>query len=326
MTLGKVAAKAGVAIDTARKVLRDDPSVRPYIRERVVKAVRDLDYHPNLVARALKEKSLRIIPISVLNLGEFYYGELASQLSRRLVEAGMEPALCFNHEHLMKMCRSFSTSGSIIACSADFNSIHELSKRQKVVTIDSYLPTMPSVGNISIDFPAAYRHLTETVLARKRRKIAVISAHFVNCLAQGWPLQKFPAVFDTLGDHGLDTVGPTSRFVFASSKDMGLWLDKHPKSINAAFCENDLEASRAIGELAARGLRTPEDVLVVGCDANCKLSGMWSVKLDTNYMAMEAVSILKKLIDGDVISVNPVYVPALIDEFDNVIPNKNALS
>lgn len=325
MTLGKVAAKAGVAIDTARKVLRDDPSVRPYIRERVIKAVQELDYHPNLVARALKEKSLSIIPISVLSLGEFYYGELASQLSRRLVEVGLEPALCFNHEHLMTMCRSFSTSGSIIACSADFDNIHDLSKRQKVVTIDSSLPTMPSVGNISINFAAAYRHLTETVVARKRKKIAVISQHYLRCIEQGWAVQKIPAVFTTLGDHGLDTVGPTSRYVFASSQEMGLWLDQHPRSIDAVFCENDLEASRTIGELAARGLKTPDDILVVGCDANCKLKGMWSVKLDTNYMAFEAVSILKALIDGDMVSQNPVYVPTLIDEFDNVIPMKDAI-
>src|SRR5574344_122877 len=99
MTLGKVAERAGVAVDTARKALRHDPSVRPYIKERVLKAAMELDYHPNLVARALRGNNLQIVPIAVLELGEFYYGELASQISRQLVQIGMEPALCFNPRH-----------------------------------------------------------------------------------------------------------------------------------------------------------------------------------------------------------------------------------
>ena len=71
MTLGKVAERAGVAVDTARKVLRQDPSVRPYIKERVIQAVKELDYHPNLVARALRGNYLHIVAIVVLELGEF---------------------------------------------------------------------------------------------------------------------------------------------------------------------------------------------------------------------------------------------------------------
>ena len=300
--------------------MREDPSVRPYIRERVLQAIHDLDYHPNLVARALRDKSLRLVPISVVNLGEFYFGELASHLSHELVEIGMEPALCFNPEHLMRMSQSLSTSASILVSSTNFEIIHELSKRQKVVTIDSLLPIMPSVGNVTIDFALAYRHLTETALRHGRSHIAIVSGHYIRCLENGWPVQKFPAVFEALADSGLDTIGPKSRSVFGSSQELASWLDEHPGSIDAVFCENDLEASRTIGELAARGMRTPNDILVVGCDANCTLRGMWSVKLDTKYMAKEAVTILKHLLDGEVVSENPKYIPELIDEFGNTIP------
>ncbi|MGI5867885.1 MAG: LacI family DNA-binding transcriptional regulator [Kiritimatiellia bacterium] len=320
MTLGKVAERAGVAVDTARKVLRKDPSVRPYIRERVLKAVKELDYQPNLVARALRGDGLKIVPIAVRTLGEFYFGALASQISHHLVDIGMEPALCFNAEHLMKMCRSFSTNGSILVLREDYETVHELSRRQKVVTIDSLLPAIPSVGNVSIDFDAIYRHLAETLLKRGRRRIAVDSGHYQRCLEKGWPIQKVPAVFDVLAEAGLDTVGPASRHVFGSSQELVAWIDAHPKSIDAIICENDLEAARVIGELAARGLKTPDDVLVVGCDANCKLAGMWSVKLDTHQIAGHAVSILKRLLDGERVRENPEYMPELLDEFDQPIP------
>ena len=58
MTLRCVAEKAGVAVDTARKVLRGDPSVRPYIRQRVQRVIRQTGYRPNLVARALRQSHL----------------------------------------------------------------------------------------------------------------------------------------------------------------------------------------------------------------------------------------------------------------------------
>ncbi|MGY2896837.1 LacI family DNA-binding transcriptional regulator [Deinococcus sp. UYEF24] len=54
-TLRDVAAQAGVSHQTVSNVLHDHPSIRPTTRERVLKAVRALDYHPNLAAKALRE-------------------------------------------------------------------------------------------------------------------------------------------------------------------------------------------------------------------------------------------------------------------------------
>lgn len=320
MTLGKVAAHAGVAVDTARKVLRDDPTVRPYIRERVLKSVKELDYHPNLVARALRGSNLQLVPISVLELGEFYYGELASQISRQLVNIGLEPALCFNPQHLIKMSQSFSTSASILVCGTDYDTLHKLSRRQKVVTIDSSLPPMPSVGNVAIDFNTIYTHVGKSLLSRGRRRIAVVSGHYLRRVERGWPEHKIPALFKLLDESGIDTVGGDHHHVFRTAQDMATWIDSHPGSIDAAVCENDLEAARVVGELAARGLKTPDDILVVGCDANSKLAGMWSVKLDTKKIATLAVTILKQLLDDKIPRKTVEYMPELLDEFDQTVP------
>lgn len=307
-------------MDTARKVLREDPTVRPYIRERVLKSVKELEYHPNLVARALRGNNLQLVPISVLELGEFYYGELASQISRQLVKIGLEPALCFNPHHLIRMSQSFSTSGSILVCGTDYDTLQKLSRRQKVVTIDSSLPAIPSVGNVSIDFATIYTHVAKSIMGRGRSRIAVVSAHFLKCLERGWPLQKLPALFDVLDEAGIDTVGGKHHHVFRSAKELAAWVDSHPGAIDAAVCENDLEAARVVGELAARGLKTPADILVVGCDANSKLAGMWSVKLDTQQIATYAVTTLKQLLEGKTPAENTEYMPELLDEFDQSIP------
>jgi DNA-binding LacI/PurR family transcriptional regulator len=314
VTLGKVAERAGVAVDTARKVLRDDPSVRFYLRERVLKAVRELDYQPNLVARALRDKRLRLVPISVMELSQPYFGGLATSLSRGLVGIGMEPALCFNPAHLLRMSRSFSTSASILATGFDEATIRALARRQKVVTIDSSLPPIANVGDVGIDFAPAYRAVFRKLGELGRRRIALSSSFFHESRARGWRDAKFATALALLREGGMRLAGPARQDVFPSAHAFGEWLDEHPGGAEAVLCQNDIEAAHVIGEMAARGLRTPDDILVVGCDANCLLRGMWSVKLDTAWIADAAIRLLRRLLEGESRLQPLVHVPAAVDD------------
>jgi LacI family transcriptional regulator len=54
-TLKDVAAQAGVSHQTVSNVLNDHPHIRPLTRERVMAAIKALDYQPNLAAKALRE-------------------------------------------------------------------------------------------------------------------------------------------------------------------------------------------------------------------------------------------------------------------------------
>lgn len=320
VTLADVAKHAGVSVGAVRKVIRGDDSVRPYIKTLVTKAVKTLDYKPNLVARALSDKRLNLIPIYVHVLNEYYFGNLASHLSRHLVQRGMEPALCFNAEHLLHMSRSFSTAGSVLVGGLCADNVYDLSERQKIVTIHAHIPTVPGVGNVRIDFVGAYRALTQMMLVRGRRNIALVSAQYLECVKNGWIANKFPFVFDMLGDAGLATAGPSARHVFASEKELGAWLDAHPGSVDAVFCENDMEAGKVALALAVRGIKMPTDILVAGCDDNHRPLGAWSVRLDTAAIAEKTVELLCRLLNGENVTQNPVYMPEIIDENGNTVP------
>ena len=49
----EIAALAGVSKSTVSAVINNHPNVRPSTRERVMKAIKELDYHPNIAAREL---------------------------------------------------------------------------------------------------------------------------------------------------------------------------------------------------------------------------------------------------------------------------------
>ncbi|MFB2580691.1 LacI family DNA-binding transcriptional regulator [Herbiconiux sp. P15] len=66
-----VAKAAGVSHQTVSRVLNDHPSLRPTTRQRVLDAMRELDYRPNLAARALVTSRSRIIGILSTAGGEY---------------------------------------------------------------------------------------------------------------------------------------------------------------------------------------------------------------------------------------------------------------
>lgn len=318
-TLAGVAQRAGVALDTARRAIQGVPSVRPYLRERVLRAARELDYRPNLIARALKSQSLRMVTIAAQDFGQLYFARLVHHLSQKLVAIGMEPTLCFDNEHTDAVAREFTTCASILVTGASEDILRRLCERQKVVAINAPAKTLPpNAANVTLDFTSAYRHLTRALVVRRRRRVAICSSHYLRCLENGWPRDKMPWVIETLSENGLRPVPPDGmaspdESVFASPADVAAHLARHPGSIDAVVCENDLGAATLVAELSTLGLRTPDDVLVVGCDANIPVRGIWTLRIDESEIADRVVRLLQGLLSDDV----PVLAPyrlALLDE------------
>ncbi len=320
MTLRIVAEKAGVAVDTARKVIRGDPSVRPYIRQRVQRVIRQTGYQPNLVARALRQNHLALVPLTIMNIEQPYFGRIAKRMSERIVEWGAEPVLCLDSTHLMTICRSYSTRGCITMNHIDESDLAFLAKTQRVVVVNQSVADVPGVSRVHIDFSSAYRTLAEAVLARGRRRVAIISSYYLEAGRRGWLRQKFPAVFETLAAHGLAPVGPEPGHVFTDAAEFAAWLRDHPGGADAALCENDDAGIGVVGELAAMGLSTPRDVLVAGCDADIPVAGMWTIRPDTDAIASKAVAMLRAMIDDNAPADCDVVVPVPIDETGTPLP------
>src|SRR5215218_8572586 len=67
-----VAQLAGVSHQTVSRVLHDSPHVRPETRDRVLAAMRELDYRPNSVAQALvtgRSRTLGVVSVETTLFG-----------------------------------------------------------------------------------------------------------------------------------------------------------------------------------------------------------------------------------------------------------------
>ena len=76
--MSDVAQLAGVSHQTVSRVLHDSPAVRPETRERVLAAMRELDYRPNSAARALVTGRTRTL--GVISFDTTLYGPASAIL------------------------------------------------------------------------------------------------------------------------------------------------------------------------------------------------------------------------------------------------------
>jgi len=87
-TIRDVASVAGVSKSLVSLVIRGKPGVSPASRGAVLKAVAELDYRPNAMARGLVQSQTRIVGVVVSDLSNPFFGDVVSGIQQRARELG----------------------------------------------------------------------------------------------------------------------------------------------------------------------------------------------------------------------------------------------
>lgn len=95
-TIRDVAKAAGTAVSTASYVLNNDPNkfVSEDLRQRVLQAARDLNYHPNLIARSMKGKERRVLAIIVPQFENVFFTKVINGAEHISYENGYMLLFC----------------------------------------------------------------------------------------------------------------------------------------------------------------------------------------------------------------------------------------
>src|ERR1019366_4391249 len=108
MNLAEVAKRAGVSTATVSRVLNQASVVRNSTRQRVMRAVSELNYHPNLHARSLAKGASRTIGMIASNLQNPFFFDIFRALEADANTHGYEVVAAntdYNSEHLVRCVR-----------------------------------------------------------------------------------------------------------------------------------------------------------------------------------------------------------------------------
>jgi LacI family transcriptional regulator len=176
-----VAARAGVSTATVSHVLNGTRHVDGETRERVLAAVRALDYRPNMLARGLRAKSTRTIGLLVSKLELPYYTEIAAAVEETAWRRGFNVVLCNSDESIEKemlytdVLLAKQVDGLIVApVRGDHAYLRpHLARGARIVFVNRYLDDVDVPAVVCDDEDGTFR-LTARLLEDGHRRLGAV--------------------------------------------------------------------------------------------------------------------------------------------------------
>jgi LacI family transcriptional regulator len=88
VTMKDIARDLGLAVITVSKVIRNQPDVSDKTRKRVLERIKELNYTPNLAARALVTGRTNLVGLVVPDLLHTFFAQIANSLTAALLKKG----------------------------------------------------------------------------------------------------------------------------------------------------------------------------------------------------------------------------------------------
>lgn len=271
-TIYQVAERAGVSLSTVSRVLNGKASVNKVLKERVEKAVKELNYRPNSVARSLANNRTDSVGVLVPELNAPFFGDLMQAVESTLRAADKHVIISVGRNCLEteKDAVEFLISRN---CDALIMHAEALSDEYLLELNQSKLPV--ALVNRQVEgLPEACTSLdnekggylaTRHLLELGHKDIAYISGPTDKCDAS----LRLEGHKRALSEAGLP-INPQLIFNGDYSEEDGkiglLELMARDVPFTALVCANDWMASGAISCARDLGMSLPQDLSVVGFD------------------------------------------------------------
>jgi DNA-binding LacI/PurR family transcriptional regulator len=307
-SLRDVAAAAGVSVKTVSNVVNNYQFVSHETRERVLAAITDLDYRPNLSARRLRTGRSNLIALSVPEIQAPYFAELAGEIVDAAELHGWTVLIDRAGDQRAKGRRTATrlhadlVDGAIaspLAITAeDARDFADAS--HPLVLLGEQLADVEA-DHVAIDDVSAAAAATRHLIELGRTSIAAIGEPglptgelrlrgFLAALAETGRTVDPQLVMPVSGHHRQDGYAAMASLL------------SHESPPDAVFCFNDLLALGAIRAIVRAGLKVPRDVAVVGFDdiedGRYSTPSLTTVSPDKAGIARAAVELLARRIQA----------------------------
>ncbi|MDQ3617000.1 MAG: LacI family transcriptional regulator [Actinomycetota bacterium] len=274
--LADVAQRTGVCVKTVSNVVHGYEHVKPLTRGRVQAALDELDYRPNLSARALAGGQSGLIALAVPALDMPYFAELAGAVVDAATERGwtvlVDQTGGLREQELEAAAglRGRLIDGLILSPMA--LEAEELSRAQEdtpLVLLGEKIFGGP-VDHVAVDNVAAAFTATCHLLELGRHRVGAIGCQADVNSGSGVAGRRRAGFEQALSAAGVPVDSSLAPAVDGYRRVDGAramaWLLETAEPPDAVFCFNDLLALGALRVLAERGVQVPDDVAVIGFD------------------------------------------------------------
>jgi LacI family transcriptional regulator len=329
-TIRDVAKAANVSISTVSRVFNKPDLVAEDTRNNVLKAISDLEFQPNALARGLIYKRTQTFGVLVPDISNSYYAELIRGLEDEAIVGGRNLIICNTDNDKkrlienLKMLKEKQVDGIVftsLPIEPDYYGIIQGLRIPVVLASTHSLEyDLPSV---KVNDEQAGYDAAKYLIEAGHEMLGMISFKLTNPIAG---LPRYEGFMKAVRTYGLQ-VDPLRNIQFSSSRydhafEATELLLRQTSGISAIFAASDEIALGVISCLYQHGLKVPDDISVIGFD-NTRNSYMSLPKITTVAQPIRdigslAVKKLEQLIKTGTVSELRTYLPHSIIERDSV--------
>ena len=303
-----VAKLANVSTATVSRVIQNPEAVKEKTRVKVLQAIEELNYQPNILARYFRRTETKTILVMVPSIMNNVFPQMIAGIDLIANQYGYKVLLGNTYQDPEKAysyieeLKQKQVDGMILLTTKlDNDVIKDIADRYPVVLTSDFIEGL-NVPTVAIDNISSSREAVEHLLQLGHRRVGMITGPLNSLLSRdrlkGYRqalLANEIAIESVLiqeGDHSYDS----------GYKQMNkfLALDDQPTAI---FAANDSMAMGAIKAVKDQKMKVPEDVAVVGFD-NIQFSEIFEPALTTIAqplieMGKRSMELLLKQIKGE---------------------------
>ena len=267
-----VARKTGVSTATVSRALSDFPGVRDKTRKRVLKAVSELNYEINAVARNLRQKKTNSIGIIVGNVLSQFYSVIAKSVEDTANKFGYNTILCNGDENpekelnYLKVLMSNRVDGIILTSTGKNSEYvqHLINSGTKVVLLDRLIEGVDCDAVLVDNANGAYQAVKH-LIDQGYRKIGIVNG-YLDRTTGAERLKGYLQVIEEANITRDDDLIKIGDFKKESGEKLTKELLKQHNRPEAIFTTNIDMSMGALIAIKEMGLTIPDDIGIVCFD------------------------------------------------------------
>ena len=298
-TIKEVAARSGVGIGTVSRVLNNSPQISEATKRKVMKAIAELNYVPNIAGKRLSQKRSYVIAVIVPVIDHPYFSKLIEKLELAADERGYSLLVASSQHRIEKEREILRRLAQNEADGALFVTHYEHKetdfKNLAIVSIDRHLGK--DIPIITTDNYDATRKGVEYLIEKGCKRIAFLGtkpseASEVVLRQEGYS--------DVMDKHHMEKIIINKSVNHGEEETIIDELFAKYEGFDGVFVSGCILADVLLNEVHTRGIRVPEDLQIVSYDGDFSYnheSQITTLEQPLDLMAKRCVEVLINLIN-----------------------------
>ncbi|MEM9075834.1 MAG: LacI family DNA-binding transcriptional regulator [Bacteroidota bacterium] len=262
----------GLSLATVSRVFNDSSLVSPKTREKVLKAAKEIDYRPNMMAAALRSGKSKIIGVIVPEVNNSFFSDIINGIEQVVSDSGFNIIISQTHEQQEKentALNSFlemNVDGVLMSISKetnDYTYIQKILDSKTPIVFFDRRPTLETINTVLLDnYLGAYIATEHLIHMDCKNLLHIAGSSEVSIFEER--KKGFEAA---VKKHNIPSeVYHISDFKTETSKDLQSLkkiLEQHP-NIDGIFAYGDEMAIHLLNLLNTLKIEVPKKIKLIG--------------------------------------------------------------